>query len=268
MKKTLIQLKILQGLGDTLLIVAAFALSYFARVGFLFSSTFPFEQYFVIALITTPITLLFMFFARTYKLSQQIFSLRHVQRLAFVALQNVAVFMVLYYFTFREFFSRLILVYIFCFTLSFLYLWHALFAWILKKSTSREVGVYRVLVVGANRPAQDIVRRLIARRSYLKPVAILDAHGTGQKDIAGIPVVGKLDRLEDSVRDLSIDHIIQADHLEQTVNILSFAMQRGLGYSMPPNLLGVFQGHHKVEEIEGQPFLQITSQRRFWDAIF
>src|SRR3989338_4123992 len=112
MKKELIQLKIVQVLVDAILIMAAFALSYFLRIGFFFSSDFPFDPYATIALITTPITIFFAFFGRTYKLTQRILSFRHIQRVGFVAIMNVATFMILYYFTYRMFFSRLILGYI------------------------------------------------------------------------------------------------------------------------------------------------------------
>ena len=129
MKKQLIYLKVLQVIVDAILILAAFALAYFFRIGFFFSTEFSFQNYFLVALATLPFTLLFMFFIRAYKLSQQILSYRHIQRLTFVALENVFLFMILYYFTFREFFSRLILIYLFLLTLAFTYAWHLCFRW-------------------------------------------------------------------------------------------------------------------------------------------
>lgn len=268
MQKTLIRLKVLQIVVDALLIVAAFALAYFAKIGFFFSTVFSFEQYFTIAVLTTPITIGLMFFARTYRLTQQVLSLRHFQRIAFVAIENVAVFMVLYYFTYRDFFSRMILVYIFLFTLTFVYGWHVFFRWILKKSFERERGVYRTLIIGANRPAQQIVQLLITERSHFKPVAVIDAHGSQKEPIHGVPVVGKMDRFEKAIAEHQIDVILQADHLEQTVNIINYALANNIKYMMPPELLGLFQGHQILEEVEGMPFLKIQKRKKWWHNIW
>lgn len=268
MNKELVRLKSIQIVIDGLLIINAFAFAYFLRIGFIMSTDFPFDKYMLIALITTPITLIFMFFARAYKLNQQIKSVRHMQRIAFVAIENVAVFMVLYYFAYRNFFSRLILVYIFLLTFLFVYFWHRIFRWILAKSSEREVGVYRTLVIGANRPAEEIVKHLLKTKSHIKPVAIIDAHGSGKSIIAGIPVVGKMDMFEKAIAQHNIDHILQVDHLEQSLNIINYALNNNLKYIMPPELLGIFQGHQSLEEIEGQPFLKVMRSKGWWDKIW
>jgi FlaA1/EpsC-like NDP-sugar epimerase len=268
MNRDLARLKILQIAVDGILVFAAFTLSYFLRVGLLFSTDFPFGQYIFIAAITTPITLVFMFFARAYKIAQQVHTLRHLQRIAFVALENVAMFMVLYYFTYKDFFSRLVLVYIFLLTFLFVTLWHRTFRWILKRCWDREIGVFRALVIGANRPGEAIVTRLIETKSHLKPVAIIDASGTGKKSIAGVPVVGKMDVFEKTVAQYRIDHIVQTDHLEQSLNLVNFSLQHNLNYIMPPELLGIFQGHQTLEEIEGQPFLKAHAKKEWWENIW
>lgn len=267
---------------DAILILAAFALAYFLRIGFsvaerfpyiqwngyFLSTEFPFDQYMIIALTAMPIGLLFMFFARTYKLTQQINSLRHFQRIVFVGLQNVAVFMVLYYFTYRNFFSRLILVYIFIFSVALIYGWHRLFRWILQKHSQKEVGVYRTLVIGANRPAEAMVRRLLDSNSHIRPVAVIDAHGRRKGMMAGVPVVGKMNVFEKTIADHDIDYILQVDHLEQSLNIINYALQNNIRYVMPPELLGIFQGHQMLEEIEGQPFLKVYPKKKWWHKIW
>jgi FlaA1/EpsC-like NDP-sugar epimerase len=268
MKSPLIRLKVLQVVVDALLILAAFALAYFLRIGFMFSSDFPFDHYMTVALMTLPVALASLFFIRAYKLTQQVKSVRHMQRIAFVAIVNVAAFMVLYYFTYRHFFSRLILVYIFLLTFLFVYFWHRIFRWILAKSSEREVGVYRALVIGANRPAEAIIRHLLENRSHIKPVAVIDAFGSGKSQVAGVPVVGKMNVFERSIAQHDIDHIIQADHLEQSLNIINYALSNNLNYVMPPELLGIFQGYQHLEEIEGQPFLKVYRKRRWWNRIW
>lgn len=268
MKKQLIYLKILQIAVDAILILAAFALAYFLRIGFYFSTEFPFWDYFLVGLATLPFTLLFMFFIRAYKLSQQIWSWRHLQRLTLVALENVFLFMILYYFTFREFFSRLILIYLFLLTLAFIFIWHNVFRWILKNASSKEVGVYRALIIGTNRPAEAIVRILIDEKSHIKPVAAINAHGGSKKMMNGVPVVGKMNLFEKTIADHDIDIIIQVDHLEQSLNIINYALANNLKYLMPPELLGIFQGHQIIEELEGMPFLKVHLKKHWWHNIW
>jgi len=268
MKKQLIYLKILQIVIDGILILSAFALAYFLRIGFYLSTDFPFGNYILIAAITMPITLLFMFFIRAYKLSQQIISWRHIQRLTFVALENIFVFMILYYFTFREFFSRLILVYAFLLTLILTYVWHVIFRLILQKASQREIGVYRTLIIGSNRPAHEIIGILIKTKSHIKPVAVIDAHGSNQKVIHGIPVVGKMNLFEKTIADHDIDIILQVDNLEQSLNIINYALANNIKYFMPPELLGIFQGHQILEEIEGMPFLKVHKKKKWWNSIW
>ena len=268
MKKQLIYLKILQIVVDGILILGAFALAYFLRIGFYFSTAFPFDRFFIIAAITMPITLLFMFFIRAYKLNQQVISFRHIQRLTFVALENVFVFMILYYFTFREFFSRLILIYAFLLTLFLTYIWHLIFRWILKKASEREIGVYRTLIIGSNRPSEHIIRMLIRSKSHIKPVAVIDAHGNNKKVIHGIPVVGKMNLFEKTIADHDIDIILQVDNLEQSLNIINYALANNIKYFMPPELLGIFQGNQILEEVEGMPFLKVHKDKKWWHSIW
>ncbi len=268
MNSALIRLKILQVIVDGLLILAAFALAYFFRIGFYFSSDFPFDQYFLIGAVTMPFTLLFMFFIRAYKLSQQIFSFRHIQRIAFVALENVFLFMILYYFTFREFFSRLILIYLFLLTLVLIWAWHNIFRWIMKKASSKEIGVYRTLIIGTNRPAERIIKLLIQQKSHIKPVAVIDPHGSKKTVVHGIPVVGKMNVFENTIAKHDIDFILQTDNLEQSLNIINYALANNIKYVMPPELLGIFQGHQTLEEIEGQPFLKVNAKKKWWHNIW
>jgi FlaA1/EpsC-like NDP-sugar epimerase len=191
-----------------------------------------------------------------------------LERIAFVAIENVAVFMVLYYFTYRHFFSRLILVYIFLLTVAFVYGWHLIFRRIMQGLAARGKAVYRTLIIGANRPAEAIIRQLVRTRSYIKPVAVIDPFGSAKSIVAGVPVAGKMNRFEKVIAEERIDLIIQTDHLEQTINIINYAISNNLRYLMPPELLGIFQGHQTVEEFEGLPFLTVYPKRKWWHAIW
>jgi hypothetical protein len=82
---------------------------------------------------------------------------------------------------------------------------------------------------------------------------VLDSQGTSQTDIAGVPVRGKLNKLEDVVKEHKISHLLQCADLEHTINLLSLCRQRGITYMLLPSVLGIVGVQEEVEEIEGQP---------------
>jgi hypothetical protein len=109
---------------------------------------------------------------------------------------------------------------------------------------------------------------LIDEKSHIKPVAAINAHGGGKPVIAGVPVVGKMNLFEKTIAEHNIDVIIQADHLEQSLNIINYALANNIKYMMPPELLGIFQGHQIIEEVEGTPFLRVHRHKRWWNSIW
>ena len=137
-----------------------------------------------------------------------------------------------------------------------------------QRASQREIGVYRTLVIGANRPAERIIRMLMEQKSHIKPVAIINAHGGGKTMICGVPVVGKMNQFEKAIAQHNIDMILQADHLEQSLNIINYALSNNLKYLMPPELLGIFQGHQALEEVEGSPFLKVQGKKKWWHDLW
>ena len=125
-----------------------------------------------------------------------------------------------------------------------------------------------MLVIGANRPAQEIIRMLVTEKSHLKPVAVIDAHGSKKDMIHKVPVIGKMNLFEKAIAEHDVDIILQVDHLEQSLNIINYALANNIQYMMPPELLGIFQGHQVVEEIEGMPFLKVHGKKKWWHSIW
>jgi hypothetical protein len=83
-----------------------------------------------------------------------------------------------------------------------------------------------------------------------------------------VPVVGKMNMFEKAIAQHDIDQILQVDHLEQSLNIINYALNNNIKYIMPPELLGIFQGHQSIEEIEGRKFLKVKLKQSWWDRIW
>ena len=98
-------------------------------------------------------------------------------------------------------------------------------------------------------------------RNPLKPVAVLDSRGAKEKDLAGVPVRGKLDKLEDILVKEKITHLIQTSDLEQTLNLLSACRRHGITYILLPSVLGIVEKDGHMESLEGLPVTVVRAGR-------
>lgn len=257
--------------ADYILILCSFVLAYFMRLsfeaadsfpyfqfqGFYLSSDFPFWHYFLPALPAGLLWIFILFYARAYKTEQNVRNFRHLERVIFAALVGMAAYLLTFIFLRKEVFSRLMIVYIFLFSATLIWLNHFLFSILARHYYKKGIGVRRTLIIGSNREAQKLVQQLKAQSSYHMPVAILDGYGSKLKEIAGVPVLGKLDQFEDTVNKQQIQQIIQTDNLEQTINIMNYALQNKIKYALLPSLFGAYHKNQYVEELEGIPVLRI-----------
>lgn len=243
------------------LVLGAFVLAYFVRVKFVFSTDFPFGQYFPVAIVVSVLTVVFAFLIKTYRDDQKVLSVHHFLRTGFSSILQVALFAIIFYFFYQSLFSRLMLVYIAVFSLVLVYGGHVVFDKSVRFLHSKgKGGVVRTLLIGTNREAQKIVRLLQEQRSQNYIVAILDGYGSSLKEIEGIPVKGKLNKLEEVVKADKIEQIIQVDNLEQAMNLLNFAKQNGLKYVLTPSTLGAY--HQDLESVnlgDEYPVLRVAA---------
>jgi hypothetical protein len=80
---------------------------------------------------------------------------------------------------------------------------------------------------------------------------VLDGQGIKDTEIDGVPVRGKLDKLEETLVHEHITHLIQCSNLEQTMNLLSACRNRGITYILLPSVLGIVERDERVESLEG-----------------
>ena len=233
---------------DFILVFFSFCLAYFVRVGFIFSTDFPFAQFLPVALVSSVLTIVFSFLIKTYKEDQKVWSVHHFLRTGFSSILQTAIFAILFYFFYQEIFSRLMLAYIPVFSVILVYGGHLAFDKLARYLYAKgKGGVIRTLLIGTNREAQKLVNFLQTSQSRHYIVSILDGYGSSLKEIEGIPVKGKLNKLEVVVKEDKIEQIIQVDNLEQVMNILNFAQQNNLKYILIPSVLGAY--HHKLESV-------------------
>lgn len=240
-------------LTDIALFVGLYATAYYLRVGQWESTDFPFDRFIVATQITAPVWLLVLATTRTFAMTRNQKTLRNGSYIAYSCLVGVALYTLVYYFQFTEFFSRKLLIYAFVLSTAGVWLWHIVFSQIQRRILRSNPPVFPTLIVGVTRESKQLIENLNRNRNPLTPVAILDGRGSKEMEIDGVPVLGKLNKLEEVLEEKGVTHLIQCSDLEQSLNLLSACRNRKITYLLLPSVLGIVEKDERVESLEGQP---------------
>ncbi len=240
---------------DLILFVGVYSLSYFLRVGFIFSSDFPFERFLAVVIIISPLWLGVLATTRTFYKTRNQFTIRNLSYISYSCLVGVALFSLAYYFRYQLFFSRLLLIYAFVLSVILIFLWHLIFQQIQRRILCINPPAFPTLIIGVTRESKRLIELLIKKKNPLCPVAILDGRGFEDAEVHGIPVMGKLNKLEEVMENQKITHLIQCADLEQSLNLLSACRNRKITYLMLPSVLGIIERDEHVDSIEGMPVI-------------
>lgn len=241
-------------LTDIALFIAAYAIAYFLRVGFILSTDFPLNLFLITVIIVSPLWVLTLSQLGVYRLTRVQSDQKNILHIFFACVLASAMFTLTYYFLFSDFFSRLLLVYAGIINLGLTIVWHLAFDSWQRKVLRKDPASYPVLIIGLNREAEKLIKHFEEKQCPLKPIAILDPQGSSKKDVAGVPVLGKLNKLEDVIKEKKPTHLIQCSNLEHTINLMSVCRQHGMTYMLLPSVLGVTSEADAVS-IEGYPLL-------------
>ena len=255
-------------LSDLFLFIAAFSGAYFLRVGLIFSSDFPFDRYLTAAILSAPVWLLVLIASRMFSLMHRQASLRSLSSLVYAAIIAIAFFGLTYYFLYGLFFSRLLLLQAFLLLTLVSVGWHLFFGFLSRGLLRGAHPAFPTLIVGATREAADLIRSMNRNRSALTPVAILDGRGIKESNIEGVPVLGKLNKLEEVLSAHRISHLIQASELEQSINLLSACRMHGITYLLLPSVLGIVEHDERVEALEGRSVTVVRPNEPWYKWFF
>jgi FlaA1/EpsC-like NDP-sugar epimerase len=255
-------------LTDLAIFVGAYTLAYFLRVGWIVSTDFPLNLYTQTVLLTAPVCVLVLATLGVFRLMRNQGTSRNVMHIIFATIVACAFFTLAYYFIHAAFFSRLLLIYAFALSGAALVIWHIGYEQVMRKMLRLGRPVYPTLIIGATREAGRIIKMLNDQKNPLTPVAILDGHGSKETSIEGVPVEGKLNKLEETMTKYRITHLIQASDLEQSINLLSACRNRGVNYLLLPSVLGMIEGNERIESIEGQQVTSVRAKKQMLEWFF
>jgi len=256
---------------DLAFFVGLYALAYFLRVGFVFSTNFPFLPFLTTTLVVAPVWLLVLSTTRTFALTRNQRTVRNAAYIAYAALVGTALFTLAFYFRFKTSFqgvSRLLLLEAFALTAGGIWLWHLIFDVIRRMILRRSPPSFPTLIVGLTRESKELIAQLNGHLNPLTPVAILDGQGAKEAEVHGVPVLGKLDRLEETLVQKRITHVIQCSNLEQSLNLLSACRRRGITYMLLPSVLGIVSRDEYVDALEGHPVTAVGPDGNGWGKWF
>jgi FlaA1/EpsC-like NDP-sugar epimerase len=254
-------------LTDIAVFVGTYALSYFVRVGWIFSTDFPFERFLAVTAAVAPLWLITLMGTRSFALTRKQRSPRNAAYIFYAAVVGVALFALTYYFTFGLFFSRRLLLYALAFSAAGTWIWHMLFEQCMRSLLHRK-PVFRALIIGVTRESKELIRTLNRTKSPVVPVAVLDGRGSPETAIDGVPVKGKLNKLEDVLIQDRITHLVQCADLEQSLNLLSACRQHGITYMLLPSVLGIVERDDRVTPLEGYQVTAVNPRGGVLAAFF
>lgn len=255
-------------LSDVALFIGAYKIAYFARVGWIFSTDLPFWNFLAMVTAVSPLWLLGLLTTRTFALTRSQATLRNAAYIAYACAMGAALVALAYYFVYAQVFSRLILLSGMMLSWILIWTWHVIFDGILRRSLRKNPPAFPTLIVGVTRESTQLVQELQQNRNPLTPVAILDGTGTKETDIAGVPVCGKLNKLEEILREKHITHLIHCSDLEQSINLLSACRARGITYLLLPSVLGIVERDERIESLEGRSVTVVSPKQSGWEWFF
>lgn len=254
--------------SDAAIFIGAYTLAYFIKVGWIFSSDLPFRTYLSAVALTSPFFLLVMITMRNFGLSRMQRSPRNFLYVTYACLIGMAGFTLVFYFLKQSLFSRLLLLLAGILSTLAIFFWHILFDHLQRLILRAKNPTYPLLVIGTNREAERLIAKLQRTKSPITPVAVLDGRGSALKDLSGIPVLGKLDKIERVIQEKGITHLVQCDQLEHSINLLSLCREHSLTYMLLPFVLGVIEDHVPTEALEGQQVVAIDPRATGWTWFF
>lgn len=253
---------------DLAVFTLCYVAAYFLRVGFIFSTDFPFDRFITAVLMVAPIWLGMLIGTRTFALLRSQRSPRTVAYIVFAGIGGAALFSLTYYFLFGAFFSRALLGTAILLSIICVWAWHLFFGLLSRLWLRSGHPEYPTLIVGVTRESAALVKALQQKQNPLKPVAILDGRGTKETSIEGVPVLGKLNKLEETLEKHGITHLIQCSDLEQSLNLLSACRKRGIVYLLLPSVVGIVERDERIETLESWSVTTIRPRAPRWQWFF
>lgn len=263
---------------DLVLIFAAFAMAYYLRDNPIFLQDFlakrndllPWEDYDSFAYQGTALLFIMLILSGFYSLKKPIVGPKVIPHVWVVVTAWLMLIIGYFFFTRQLFFSRLVIVYIYVFSLSFLYSSQVFFT--LVSYIMRRLGYKRrkVLFIGTG----DVINRIsvhLAKSGEYTIIGTLDI----QKRSApkrSVKIIDSIVRLRDIIDYYKVDVIIQADSSlapSSEESVYEVCRDKNITYQFVPDIIHRYSKNIEVKDVDSLPVMEIKpSPLEAWGAIY
>ncbi|QQR55414.1 sugar transferase [Candidatus Peregrinibacteria bacterium] len=216
----------------------------------------PIQDYFEISLLFGGLLVLVFAFFGLYDMKNTEGPLHESRRVAKHSIVWFLLVMTYFFLTRKVFFSRLVLIYGFFFSLIFVVLARLVLRQIEKSFLKRNIGRRNVLIIGSNKIAQRITRALQKDWHYNLKGYISEQ----SKEVEGLKRLGTLTDLQKIIRSKQIEAIIVTDQNLtelQDKQILKLCHQSHIEYRFVPEILEVERSNIEIEPLAGFPLIHL-----------
>lgn len=248
---------------DLLMVILAFLGAYQLRLNLgVVDSFWPFSQYLFFVASLAPFWIIIFVLAGLYSIRRNRRAWEEFGGI-FVGVSGGTFLIVAWPFlTRQEFFSRLIVIYVFVLALGLVTLGRGLIRLIKEYLYRRGVGVHRVVLVGVNVVASQFALEIEQNPNLGMKIIGVAPTREGVEVHPGLkqyPVLGLAAQLPDILDPELVDDILIAEpDLPRpiTLELLEYAERSGLCFKLSPSLLDVHATRIRISELAGVPLLE------------
>lgn len=224
-----------------------------------------------------PVWLVFFALAGLYKIDRER-NLPNKFYKIFMSSSAAILLLIVYIFLGKiSFFSRLILVYTWALSIILVFFGRIIIDQIRALLFRYDIGVRRILCIGANEVTQKIVALSNQRVSLgMKVIGVLNGENA---DDSGLKIIGNITDLESIIKKQHVDEVILTDMSipEEKINqLVLICADNTIDFKFIPNTFFLITSHVNIKDLAGMPMMEIRSTpldgwgrivKRVWDII-
>ena len=246
---------------DIAAILIAFLLAYDLRVNIDIIPAFTNVQmvdYLWSGIYLLPIWLIFLGLAGLYKIDRERNYFTLIYKI-FTASSASFLLLIVFIFLYKiSFFSRLILVYTWIISIILLFVGRLILNEIRSFLFRYDIGVRRILCVGAN----EVTKRIVSDSNRdismgIKVIGVLDGK---QSDSQGFKILGKIADFEEVITNHHVDEVVLTDMSipeEQINHLILVCSDKNIAVKFIPNIFYLLTSHVSAKQLAGLPVMEI-----------
>ncbi|MFA4930781.1 MAG: sugar transferase [Patescibacteria group bacterium] len=285
MKRSEVFINIALVFVDVVMILAGFVVAYQVRIyGFDFVPVqwvLPLADYFKYILLFIPLWVGVFALMGLYAFRGIASFIREASKVIIAASAMISLMIMIIFFNRDQFFSRLIIIYAWLFVIFFLIAGRFLLRTLQRFLYRYGVGVRRVVMVGVNEIALELIDYLDQNRKLgWELVGVIDEEKQKGEKVAGYRVLGNLERLGKINKRYGLDEVWIAkarNNEEQMLEIIQFCHDHDLTLRLVPSILEVVSANVETRTVAGIPLLALREtalegwgriMKRVFDIVF